>query len=494
MQSNLYSLLEVGQSASAEEIKRSYFRLVRRYPPEKEPEKFRLIRQAYETLSDPRARTQYDSILQHGGEIERLMTLAENLMSKGKWDEAIPLLKKLLILSPEEDSAMNRLGLCYLNSKQISEAIKIFKGLTSRVTDVPVYWYNLGAAFQAKAEGLDQHPSKSQVLKDARTAYQKAIELDPTTAQPYLEIAETFIIEKDYRQAEIWAEKAIGADGRVDMDDLNSIFLLCQICILAKESHKIQGLANRIMSFVPQDEDARKYVASRFIEIAKWMVDNDIYDVAAKLLAAAVKFDPNNPNLVEWKKNVDYTVDVSEQWIKLKDDPNVLGPLKALSVLYVNDYFGHNKNMTKDARSKYVDDVFYSLNQYSKESILHSIQTIRTKYHAIYQLHTAGFNEIEGMAKNTTSRPTTQTQRSSGGGSGDCFVVTATFGTEYSECVQIYRRFRDEHLSKTCMGRLLIAIYNRIGPFLADIVRNNSVIRRRLAVLLEFVSHYLPSK
>ena len=52
-----YSVLGIDRQASEAEIKRAYFQLVRQFPPEREPEKFRNIRTAYEQLRDPENRT-----------------------------------------------------------------------------------------------------------------------------------------------------------------------------------------------------------------------------------------------------------------------------------------------------------------------------------------------------------------------------------------------------------------------------------------------------
>ena len=63
---NFYQVLEVTQSASAEEIKKSYRRLAKKYHPDVNPnnkeaeEKFKLLANAYEVLSDPGKRTLYD--------------------------------------------------------------------------------------------------------------------------------------------------------------------------------------------------------------------------------------------------------------------------------------------------------------------------------------------------------------------------------------------------------------------------------------------------
>ena len=51
-----YGVLGLDRQASEAEIKRAYFQLVRQFPPEREPEKFRDIRTAYEQLRDAESR------------------------------------------------------------------------------------------------------------------------------------------------------------------------------------------------------------------------------------------------------------------------------------------------------------------------------------------------------------------------------------------------------------------------------------------------------
>ncbi len=68
MSKSLYKTLDVSQGASADEIKKAYRRLARKYHPDinKEPEaedKFKEINAAYEILSDSSKKEQYD---QHG--------------------------------------------------------------------------------------------------------------------------------------------------------------------------------------------------------------------------------------------------------------------------------------------------------------------------------------------------------------------------------------------------------------------------------------------
>lgn len=60
---NYYSILEIDKNASDEDIKRSYRKLAREHHPDKGGDKnlFQEIQEAYETLSDPNKKQQYDN-------------------------------------------------------------------------------------------------------------------------------------------------------------------------------------------------------------------------------------------------------------------------------------------------------------------------------------------------------------------------------------------------------------------------------------------------
>jgi len=72
MQTDYYKVLEVSENASAEDIKKSFRRLAKRYHPDRNKgdkiseQKFKEISEAYNTLSDPKKKSEYDTMQKYG--------------------------------------------------------------------------------------------------------------------------------------------------------------------------------------------------------------------------------------------------------------------------------------------------------------------------------------------------------------------------------------------------------------------------------------------
>lgn len=81
-------------------------------------------------------------------------------------------------------------------------------------------------------------------------------------------------------------------------------------------------------------------------------------------------------------------------------------------------------------------------------------------------------NEISAT---TASAPAAE--GGSEGGGGGCFIATAAYGSYMAPEVQLLRDFRDAHLITNPVGRAFVNIYYQVSPPLADIVRDNAMLR-----------------
>ena len=68
-----------------------------------------------------------------------------------------------------------------------------------------------------------------------------------------------------------------------------------------------------------------------------------------------------------------------------------------------------------------------------------------------------------------------------------CFVATATYHDAYHPNVVALRRYRDETLSQTKLGRLFVAFYYKVGPFLAYPVKHSSSMNKMTRKLLDLL-------
>ncbi len=133
----LYQILNIPKNASQDEIKKAYYKLVRQFPPEKQPEQFKKIRSAYQTLKDSKQKIQYDEMQKaekYSAEITMLSAEGMKAIEESNWNIAIQKFKHILALAPKLYFIHNQLGIAY--SVQSCQAFRSYVA-THSVSKLP---------------------------------------------------------------------------------------------------------------------------------------------------------------------------------------------------------------------------------------------------------------------------------------------------------------------------------------------------------------------
>lgn len=104
MGEDLYKVLGTTAKISQSNLKKKYVQKVKQFPPEQHPEQFEKIRYAYETLSDPEKREQYDFARKFGGRFSKLVEKAKTTADRGDWEEAENLFRQSLSIKSDDIS------------------------------------------------------------------------------------------------------------------------------------------------------------------------------------------------------------------------------------------------------------------------------------------------------------------------------------------------------------------------------------------------------
>jgi len=307
--SNFYKILGVEPSADERAIKKAYFALMRKYPPETHAEQFMKLREAYEVLSNADARKQYDTMgTQDDGHAAEEIRLATEAIEGGRYAEAQQILARLLNEKPELDFARDLLGMAFLHGKQADAALEIFEELTVKHPDNGSYQMHRGHAHHVKKE-----------LKAAEAAYRKAIELSPDDVRPLVSLSDCLADQKRWDEALKVLDTAIHLDGTVDFKDFGLFVRKIEVEIERKDSAAMARTLEQLLPIIPDDPKSKRYVADRLGSLAAPLFAMQRVDDANLLMKYASQVDPKRgtgrmPNTFEVE--TDALPDASKEWLK----------------------------------------------------------------------------------------------------------------------------------------------------------------------------------
>jgi tetratricopeptide (TPR) repeat protein len=255
---DLYAVLGVDRSADEREIKKAYFRLVRQYNPESHPEEFRRLREAYEVLSSPTARKEYDEYHQYGEEIGQHLRSGMEAMERGDLRFAQAEFKFVLMLQPELHVARDMLGMAYLNNGQGREALAQFDAIVSTGGAGAAHYLHKGYAHYA----LDQHA-------EAIAAHRQAQALDPADTRILVALSDCYTAMDRFEEALGELDQALEKNkGEGGLQDFVFRMRKVQIQLLRDRVDLAEQEIEQIQKVLPDDPEVRRYVSQKLSSLA----------------------------------------------------------------------------------------------------------------------------------------------------------------------------------------------------------------------------------
>jgi tetratricopeptide (TPR) repeat protein len=279
---DFYAVLGVSKAASPDEIKRAYLALVRAYTPERAPEAFKRIREAYETLSDPTTRGQYDTRLDP--RITDLLNQASEAMKAEDYSRAEQLYKQALLEGPGLDWVRNLLGICFLYQKRPQDAIAQYERVLQQPTVDPSMHANLAHAY-AMAGRFD----------DAEREFRIAMSLAGDRGFEYGLVLLDMIADRgEVDKADRLAQELIKAAPKGSAAAAAYYAKQIDLALRVNRRPTIPALLVRMTRDLQTEEE--KYIAAGMLgNVASRMIAGGLFDQAELVAKTAGKLLPEDP-------------------------------------------------------------------------------------------------------------------------------------------------------------------------------------------------------
>src|SRR5690554_5368713 len=134
---NYLEILNITADATEAEIKKAYFNKVREFPPEKFPDEFKRIREAYEYIQQEENKESLIYISQLPLTIANIVRNVLELKDREQYSDAIAYINNELENHPDEKELLIQLGNLYVLNNQIGKAVDVFRSLVEGYPNDP---------------------------------------------------------------------------------------------------------------------------------------------------------------------------------------------------------------------------------------------------------------------------------------------------------------------------------------------------------------------
>lgn len=360
---SLYNVLEIEENASPDEIKKAYFLAVRKFPPERFPEEFKKIREAYDTLSDRGSRREYDDMLHTDTRYEKHFKLGREAYESGDYETAYQQLEIARRLLAKRHSVIeNLLGLTYMEMEEFKKATEIFRELTREFPGNAVFFSNLGFAYFKRG-------MYAQTIK----AMDAALALDKSNVEGWLALGFCYFKMKEFSKSRKVLESGIKYCG----ENVSFYLKLIELDAAEDNPEAFEEDVERLVRLTRKDKEMKDNVIWSLTEVAHFLLDERMPEYASKIFEKLRKLNPRKKNIREMHENAVRLERLHSEFDRLKSDRSI----HKMLLDYIEGAIFSEEDYFDDEAA----DVMRRLMLMNAAAILPSVNYIKRNYPLIYE-------------------------------------------------------------------------------------------------------------
>jgi len=368
---NYYETLNIPRDADAAAVKRAYFSLVKTRTPDKDPEGFIKLREAFETLHDVKKRSEYDAVFSAPYRLQKDLMTARELMKRTKLKEAVKTLEALSDKNPGEPEVSRLLARAYHSNGNNGKAQKLCEEILKANPDDPDAPLLLAEVFAARGyrvKAQEQYRSAALAAPD-----------NPKTWAAYLR----FLFEESpYKVPEVM-ETALLRSEDMFKDDYVIYIRCAQICSEYGHKADAEKYLNKFAEFFLADSRPGQAVYNAAVAVLSAFAYDDVFfpcfnDILPALMDSGHR-QPHHGKVLEF---------ISRSMVidRLKHDERIGEELCTLTEILLSDC---GCDDCKNARITMECNIVIEMAQSRKQ-----IRTLRDYYPEFFKLHQAFYQDV----------------------------------------------------------------------------------------------------
>lgn len=386
MSTNYYEILGITIYATSIEIKKAYIVLIKEFPAETYPEKFKQIRQAYEVLGNEKTRREYDTLSEYGTEIETNLAEGLKCMDDNNYGEAESFFKKILILEPSFTYIRNYYALCLTYQNDTEKAIKQYQRIMKEEPDNTVYLTNYALALK-----------RDNRLEESISILELACEIDKSDTYIFFLLIDMYCHLQQFHTAVNKIEYVLLSTNEEKFYSFEYLLKLVEVYIRKKEDTRISQTLLRIKNLLSRFPGEREYAAHEIAKLVYKLNRTKLFEQTALVMEMAAEIDPRSESIQGLRIETMEKKLVYREYEDVQKESVVLPAIKDSLLLYLfgDEVSGEEYEEFNEKMKQAVIDSC----RFQSEEMIQSVKRIMIHYPQTYEVRKEFFKQLITMAK-----------------------------------------------------------------------------------------------